>query len=267
LPNHITNIVYAAPHVLDSMMRQHTEEERIKHEEYEEERRQRFITRDGDDSKFTPDVMDMEKKFVDFNCIKPAPDNMEEGGCPGGADPVTFKHTDGTVCWYAWNSKGWGTKWNAYDQEIAEDHVQFDTAWSHPAPVIEALAAKFPDEEIRCKWADEDVGNNLGEYIIKGTEFEWVHNEDDRTQEENYEFACQIKYGMSYAEKKAEWDADEIEYARKAAFAKRIEKLRGVANGYEVIRDESLEMPQDIIDAIQTIEDTETYDEDAGVPV
>lgn len=261
MPNHITNIVYAAPHVLDSMMRQHTEEERLKHEEYEEERRQRFITRDGDDSKFSPDVMDMEKKFVDFNCIKPAPDNMEEGGCPGGADPVTNKHSDGTVCWYEWNRKGWGTKWNAYDQEIHDDHVQFDTAWSHPFPVIETLSQKFPEDEIRVKWADEDVGNNLGEYLIRNGEVEMVWDEDEHSKDENLDFACQIKYGMSGAEKKAEWDADEIEYARKAAFARRIEKLRGIDNGYEVIRNEKLEIPQDIIDAIQTVEDAENYEE------
>lgn len=259
MPNHITNIIEAAPHVLEGFMRQHTEAERIEHEKYEEDRRQRFITRDGDDSKFVPEPLDMEKRFVDFGTVVPMPDNMETGGCPGGA--VGGIHADGTVCWYQWNSANWGTKWSAYDQSGSTDdgRVQFDTAWSHPFPVLEALSKKFPNDRIRVRFADEDLGNNLGEYVIQAGELEWTYDEREASSEENLEFAAQIKYGKSYAELRKEWDADEIEGARTAAFARRIEALRGVQNGYRAIRDEGLEVPQDIIDAIQTIEQAENY--------
>ncbi|GGY87851.1 hypothetical protein [Shewanella fodinae] len=69
--------------------------------------------------------------------------------------------------------KAWGTKWNAYNQiseENSETMVRFDTAWSHPYPVIEALSKKFPDEVISVKYADEDTGSNCGTYSIKNGE-------------------------------------------------------------------------------------------------
>ena len=72
---------------------------------------------------------------------------------------------------YALNA--WGTKWNAYGQS-AEDNtstrVSFETAWSHPVPVIEALSKKFPEHEIKVRFADEDTGSNCGYYTIKNGE-------------------------------------------------------------------------------------------------
>ncbi len=72
---------------------------------------------------------------------------------------------------YARNA--WGTKWNAYSQsaDVNTDYmVTFETAWSHPYPVIEALSKKFPDEIINVKYADEDTGSNCGTYSIKNGE-------------------------------------------------------------------------------------------------
>lgn len=64
----------------------------------------------------------------------------------------------------------WGTKWNAYGQR-AEDNtstqVSFETAWSHPGPVVDALSKKFPEHEIKVRFADEDIGSNCGYYTIK----------------------------------------------------------------------------------------------------
>ena len=50
---------------------------------------------------------------------------------------------------HKWCCKNWGTKWNACDVSISfEDkegmHIEMDTAWSPPIPVIEAMAKKFP---------------------------------------------------------------------------------------------------------------------------
>lgn len=70
--------------------------------------------------------------------------------------------------WYEWHCQYWGTKWNSYDPSVDEDGsdgkwvVWFDTAWAAPHPVIEALAAKFPDVYIDHRWADEDIGSNAG---------------------------------------------------------------------------------------------------------
>lgn len=70
------------------------------------------------------------------------------------------------------NRKVWGTKWNACEpQHDAEAGVaQFDTAWSCPEPVLTILSKRFPDEEIKVIYADEDIGSNCGTFTLKGGE-------------------------------------------------------------------------------------------------
>ena len=58
--------------------------------------------------------------------------------------------------WYDWNLENWGTKWNSYNgsMEFDKKHgdevsYKFNTAWSPPAPILEALREKFPDVSIR----------------------------------------------------------------------------------------------------------------------
>lgn len=133
---------------------------------------------------------------VDFSYLVPPPANLETGGCNG-------QHAEGVICWYTWNTQNWGTKWNAYCSEVAEDRVQFDTAWSHPYPVIEALALEHPDVAFEVKYADEDLGSNFGHYTITADSI--VEHEI----EDPLEFASQVKYSQSYAELKAQWDDDE----------------------------------------------------------
>ena len=72
-----------------------------------------------------------------------------------------IKH--GSSSWYYWRIDNWGTKWNSYDLErIDDDTIAFNTAWSNPGPIIEALSAQYPDLMIEHWWADEDVGQNTG---------------------------------------------------------------------------------------------------------
>ena len=177
MPNHVTTIIEAPKEVIDSL--------------YLDE-------------------------HVDFNTVIPMPDE----------DSSIFtatRHDYGFGVGYGmdgyspmdWARGNWGTKWNAYDVERSDEtHVQFDTAWSHPVPVLEALSQKFPDTELHVKYADEDTGYNLGEYwMTNGTitqEVDLVNGSD-----EALDFASWIKYGKSYAEVKAEWDAEEHEWAMK----------------------------------------------------
>ena len=58
--------------------------------------------------------------------------------------------------WYDWNIKNWGTKWGSFNGSMEFDKkygdevsYKFDTAWSPPAPILEALRDKFPDVSIR----------------------------------------------------------------------------------------------------------------------
>ena len=53
---------------------------------------------------------------------------------------------------FEWCCLTWGTKWNAYDIEV-ESHtvseliINFHTAWKPPLPIIDLLAAMFPNIE------------------------------------------------------------------------------------------------------------------------
>lgn len=58
----------------------------------------------------------------------------------------------------------WGTKWNAYSQEVDPDAgvAKFETAWSSPIPIFLQLSASHPDCLIEVQFADEDIGSNCG---------------------------------------------------------------------------------------------------------
>lgn len=131
---------------------------------------------------------------VDFSFLIPPPENIERGDCSG------FQHAPGAVCWYDWNIAHWGTKWNAYSSEVTGGKVRFDTAWSHPLRVMLALFDKHPDVAFEVKYADEDLGSNLGHYVVRDGSIVDCPIEDPN------EFAAQLKYGQSYAELRDEWD-------------------------------------------------------------
>ena len=75
----------------------------------------------------------------------------------------------GAPTWYEWTVSHWGTKWNAYDQnQISDNCVEFLTAWSGVPELIGKLSEMFPSLTLSYMYADEDWGNNLGEYIFEG---------------------------------------------------------------------------------------------------
>lgn len=64
-----------------------------------------------------------------------------------GQQLVAAYEATGHTNWYSWCIENWGTKWNAYSFEIASDEPErleftFDTAWSSPVPIWEALAGR-----------------------------------------------------------------------------------------------------------------------------
>lgn len=168
MPNHVTNVITAAPEVIKALLD--------------------------------------EKNEVDFTLLVPTPEDYEEEGCAHN-HPLMYDENDPNAhCWYSWNRHAWGTKWNAYDTELngAEgDHaeVRFDTAWSHPRPVVVALSEAFPDQEIVAKWADEDLGGNLGGYAIKNGNIRSIEGVPDADySDEARDWACELKTGMTYKE-------------------------------------------------------------------
>ncbi|OAN76742.1 hypothetical protein A8B82_15215 [Sulfitobacter sp. EhC04] len=101
----------------------------------------------------------------------------------------------GFSSWYDWSIEKWGVKWNAYAINRTETDVTFQTAWSSPKEVFEALSGRFPDEEIRVEFADEDIGSNCGtatyrwgnlvDFSAGNVDFAhdmWGHDEETRAE-------------------------------------------------------------------------------------
>ena len=68
-----------------------------------------------------------------FQHIKPMPEELHDTTCP-----------DDNPNWYEWSVENWGSKWDACNL-VWDDYgdivtFSFDTAWSPPLPVYEALA-------------------------------------------------------------------------------------------------------------------------------
>ena len=79
--------------------------------------------------------------------------------------------------WYAWAVKNWGTKWNACDAEYStidpENVIWFDTAWSPPVAVFEALARHFSAHEIVIH-SDECLNHLHVTFTLKDGQVTWV---------------------------------------------------------------------------------------------
>lgn len=101
-----------------------------------------------------------EDDYIDFEKIIPMPDNIFRGDL-GREERELY----GTNNWYDWSIENWGTKWNAYDCYLEDDNIIiFNTAWSAPIPVLDALAEICYENNVwfTSKWADEDMGYNIG---------------------------------------------------------------------------------------------------------
>lgn len=81
----------------------------------------------------------------------------------------------GFPTWYGWCCHNWGTKWNSSDVWICNTGnkavVSFQTAWDCAYPIVKRLSEKFPDLSFTISFADEDLGDNCGEFtFINGIE-------------------------------------------------------------------------------------------------
>ena len=46
--------------------------------------------------------------------------------------------------------------------------MTFLTAWSAVPNILEAMSRRYPDQTITYRWADEDIGYNVGEKMFRG---------------------------------------------------------------------------------------------------
>ena len=98
---------------------------------------------------------------IDFEKIIPRPENVYRGDL-GMEEEKLYP---GDKNWYGWSIDHWGTKWNAYEHNECLDHLEFETAWAAPHPVIKKLSEMYPNLKITHRWADEDIGYNCGKRV------------------------------------------------------------------------------------------------------
>jgi len=125
-------------------------------------------------------------------------------------DPMTWKlgqqaynnlQKYGYTSWYGWCIQNWGTKWNTYQSrplQAGDDTMGFLTAWSAVPGLMKKLSEKYPEQTITYRWADEDIGSNVGEIILKGGDIIEDHTPVPGSREA-YEMASDIM-GINLAE-------------------------------------------------------------------
>jgi hypothetical protein len=106
--------------------------------------------------------LEYEQQIISFfNFIAPPQEAIESGeyfGTHGYADGKAQGDTPNN--WYNFQCDKWGTKWNACNPDLeGEDETsltyRFDTAWSPPEPVFEAMVKQFPDLDFEFWWEEE----------------------------------------------------------------------------------------------------------------
>lgn len=120
---------------------------------------------------------DGKKRLIDFNTLIPYPERYRE--LDKAASDFVMDNPDASYDLrpkdgynqggYEWCRDNWGTKWNAYEQKrLSASSIYFETAWSAPRPIMDALAEKFPDVFFKLEYCDEDMtGNNAGMLLYK----------------------------------------------------------------------------------------------------
>lgn len=68
--------------------------------------------------------------------------------------------------------------------------IRFETAWSMPKPIYQAMARKFPHLEFVIRYADEDFGNNCGFILLRNGKWEYdyiapANNEQSSEEKSN----------------------------------------------------------------------------------
>lgn len=135
-----------------------------------------------------------EEECIDFNKIVPMPEHIFRGSL-GPEEREKY----GINNWYNWSIANWGTKWNAYSSYFYKDinTMEFDTAWSCPIAVLDALAKLCYEHEVwfTGKWADEDSGHNVGVFESDCDDYEYWFSYEyvENRSNEAYEIYIELK--------------------------------------------------------------------------
>lgn len=94
-------------------------------------------------------------QYIDFEKIIPPPQFIFRGNLSSQDEDNNPNRN-----WLVFNTKMWGTKWNAYCTRLdKKGNIIFETAWSYPQPILERLSWLFPEINIKLETLDE--GSNF----------------------------------------------------------------------------------------------------------
>lgn len=201
MPNHVTNRITAPPHVLASLRG------KDKDVDFEIIKPVPDDIHAGGVDTHIESIAQLSLGLIDVNAddmlsrmqASNAMRSIEEGNMAAKLDDRQFEvfvlfmrsyRKYGVIHGIDWNIEKWGTKWNAYDIEVSDGYVQFDTAWGAPHPVVEDLSKMHPSDEILHEWADEDTGSNVGRRIYRQS---FREHTDLATTNAGFELAFKLK--------------------------------------------------------------------------
>jgi hypothetical protein len=148
---------------------------------------QNFSTLNKDGSR-TTEVRVEPSLFSFMNFIRPPQEAIDSGeyfGTRGfdGEHKLGFTHNN----WYEFNTREWGTKWDASEVTIdvfseGDTAIHFATAWSPAIPVIKEIIKQYPD--LTFEYDYEEPGMSFAGRITYSPENGLSENEWDIDYEE-----------------------------------------------------------------------------------
>ena len=124
-----------------------------------------------DIAKFTEECFTNHKgvSVLDFSKVLPEPDYDKPKKDGTHNNGVQTELLDAMPDWWHWRNDNWGTKWNlvpnhdgdltSYDADVEKDYINltFDTAWSPPDGIYDAIVEKYPDISISWFYREDGV--------------------------------------------------------------------------------------------------------------
>jgi hypothetical protein len=114
-------------------------------------------------------------EFSFWNFVRPPQEAIDSGeffGTHGWSEGKSVGHTPNN--WYEWNNREWNTKWDACEVDFQLEEtsiaISFNTAWSIPIPVFEAMCRQHPTLEFGFRSQEEQGW---------GAEFTSMETEDE----------------------------------------------------------------------------------------
>lgn len=138
-----------------------------------------YLTGPADILKEFISVRENGEEYFDFNKIVPMPAHQPDLNKPNpfwtGDLGSEQKKLYGQNNWYDWAFKNWGTKWNACYSDVdsvESGFVSFETAWSPPIGIINALSELYPEETFALEYDEPGMGFCGIYHIVKGNVFD-----------------------------------------------------------------------------------------------